>query len=104
MHSITGLLGAEVLRREANGEVAFVTLTRFETLDAIQTFAGEEYETPVCWSRLPATCFRVTSHSLSTSRLPLSDSDRTALSTRTPAVRVRQASGGRGDRPAPRGK
>jgi hypothetical protein len=24
-----------------------VTLTRFETLDAIQTFAGEEYETPV---------------------------------------------------------
>jgi antibiotic biosynthesis monooxygenase (ABM) superfamily enzyme len=47
MRSITGFLGAEVLRREANGEVAFVMLTRFETLDAIQTFAGEEYETPV---------------------------------------------------------
>jgi hypothetical protein len=27
--------------------VAFVTLTRFETLDAVQTFSGEEYETPV---------------------------------------------------------
>jgi len=36
-----------VLRRDDDGEVAFVTLTRFESLAAIRAFAGEDYETPV---------------------------------------------------------
>ena len=27
--------------------MAFVTLTRFESLDAVRAFAGEEYEVPV---------------------------------------------------------
>jgi antibiotic biosynthesis monooxygenase (ABM) superfamily enzyme len=44
---IPGFRGADVLRRPDGGEVAFVTLTRFETLDAIRAFAGDEYETPV---------------------------------------------------------
>lgn len=47
LREIPGFLGADVLRRAEEGEVAFVTLTRFETLDAIRTFAGEDYETPV---------------------------------------------------------
>jgi antibiotic biosynthesis monooxygenase (ABM) superfamily enzyme len=47
MRDIAGFLGAEVLRRDEDGEVAFVTLTRFETLDAIRAFAGEQYEKPV---------------------------------------------------------
>jgi antibiotic biosynthesis monooxygenase (ABM) superfamily enzyme len=47
MREIPGFRGADVLRRAENGEVAFVTLTRFETLEAIRAFAGEAYETPV---------------------------------------------------------
>jgi antibiotic biosynthesis monooxygenase (ABM) superfamily enzyme len=47
MRKFTGFRGADVLRRTEQGEVAFVTLTRFGTLDAIRAFAGEQYETPV---------------------------------------------------------
>jgi antibiotic biosynthesis monooxygenase (ABM) superfamily enzyme len=47
MRKIPGFRGADVLRRAEQVEVAFVTLTRFETLDAIRDFAGEEYERPV---------------------------------------------------------
>jgi antibiotic biosynthesis monooxygenase (ABM) superfamily enzyme len=47
MRTICGFLGADVLRRAEQDEVAFVTLTRFDTLDAIRAFAGEDYETPV---------------------------------------------------------
>jgi hypothetical protein len=48
MRSISGFIGADVLRRAVDGdEVAFVTLTRFEGLDAIRGFAGENYETAV---------------------------------------------------------
>jgi heme-degrading monooxygenase HmoA len=47
MRTIPGFQGADVLRREEDGEVGFVTLTRFETLDAIRAFAGDDFETPV---------------------------------------------------------
>jgi antibiotic biosynthesis monooxygenase (ABM) superfamily enzyme len=47
MGTIPGFLGADVLRRRDGDEVAFVTLTRFESLDAIRAFAGEDYEIPV---------------------------------------------------------
>jgi antibiotic biosynthesis monooxygenase (ABM) superfamily enzyme len=47
MRDIAGFRGADVLRRPEQDEVAFVTLTRFESLDAIRAFAGEDYETPV---------------------------------------------------------
>ncbi len=47
MRAIPGFRGADVLRRPDAGEVAFVTLTRFDSLDAIRAFAGEHYETPV---------------------------------------------------------
>jgi antibiotic biosynthesis monooxygenase (ABM) superfamily enzyme len=47
MRAIPGFLNADVLRRDDASEVAFVTLTRFESLDAIRAFAGESYETPV---------------------------------------------------------
>ena len=44
---IAGFHGADVLRRRDGDEVAFVTLTRFASLDAIRAFAGEDYERPV---------------------------------------------------------
>ncbi len=47
MRGISGFLGADVLSRREGTEVAFVTLTRFDSLDAIRAFAGEDYETPV---------------------------------------------------------
>lgn len=47
MRDIPGFRNADVLRRYADGEVAFVTLTRFDSLEAIRGFAGEDYETAV---------------------------------------------------------
>jgi hypothetical protein len=47
MRAIPGFRGAEILRRRDGDEVAFVTLTRFESLDAVRAFAGEDYEVPV---------------------------------------------------------
>jgi len=46
--SIPGYKGAEIFIREAdNDEVEFITLLRFETLDAVKIFAGKDYERPV---------------------------------------------------------
>lgn len=47
MRAIPGFLGAEVLHCVDGAEAAFVTLTRFDSLDAIRSFAGDRYETPV---------------------------------------------------------
>jgi antibiotic biosynthesis monooxygenase (ABM) superfamily enzyme len=47
MAAIPGFQGAEVLRRADGEEVAFITLTHFESLEGIRAFAGENYETAV---------------------------------------------------------
>jgi antibiotic biosynthesis monooxygenase (ABM) superfamily enzyme len=47
MRSIPGFDGAVVLRRAEGDEVGFITLTRFESIDAIRAFAGDDYETAV---------------------------------------------------------
>jgi hypothetical protein len=47
MRGIAGFQGADVLRRDDGQEVAFVTLTHFDSLEAIHAFAGEDYETAV---------------------------------------------------------
>ena len=47
MQQIPGFLGAEVLRRRDGDEVAFVTLTRFRSIDDIAKFAGDDWERPV---------------------------------------------------------
>ena len=47
MRAIDGFQGADVLRRVDEDEVAFVTLTRFASLDAIRAFAGSDPEVPV---------------------------------------------------------
>ncbi len=54
--SIPGYRGAEIFIREAeNDEMEFVTLLRFETLDAVKIFAGKDYEQPV----IPPECRRL---------------------------------------------
>ena len=47
MRRISGFQSADVLRRDEPGEAAFMTLTRFESLDDVRAFAGDEYEIPV---------------------------------------------------------
>jgi antibiotic biosynthesis monooxygenase (ABM) superfamily enzyme len=47
IHRVPGYLGADLLRREDGEEIAFVTITRFESLDAVRAFAGENYEQAV---------------------------------------------------------
>jgi heme-degrading monooxygenase HmoA len=47
IHGVKGFLGADLLRRDDGEEIAFVTITRFETLDAVRAFAGENYEQAV---------------------------------------------------------
>lgn len=39
-----GYRGIELLRRPADGEVEFITIMWFESLDDIKAFAGEDYE------------------------------------------------------------
>jgi antibiotic biosynthesis monooxygenase (ABM) superfamily enzyme len=51
--AIPGYKGAEIFIREADdNEMEFITLLRFETLDAVKIFAGEDYEQPV----IPPEC------------------------------------------------
>jgi len=51
--SIPGYRGAEIFVREAeNDEMEFITLLRFDTIDAVRTFAGKNHEVPV----IPPEC------------------------------------------------
>ena len=47
IHRVPGYLGAELLRRQNGDEIAFITITRFESLESVRTFAGEDYEAAV---------------------------------------------------------
>jgi heme-degrading monooxygenase HmoA len=47
IHRVPGFVSADLLRRDDGDEVAFVTITRFESLDAVRAFAGENYEQAV---------------------------------------------------------
>jgi antibiotic biosynthesis monooxygenase (ABM) superfamily enzyme len=64
MRDISGFRGAEVLRRSEDNGVAFVTLTRFDSLDAIRAFAGEHYEVPVLEPQALALLSRYDGHAL----------------------------------------
>ena len=50
--------GIQLLRREASGEVEFVTIMTFESLEAVREFAGEDYEAAV----VPENARAVLSH------------------------------------------
>lgn len=44
---IPGYRGVQLLRRDGPAEVEFVTLMRFESLDAVRDFAGQDYQAAV---------------------------------------------------------
>jgi heme-degrading monooxygenase HmoA len=47
LSAIRGYRGARVLERELNGGIELVVITRWQTLDAIRAFAGEELDRAV---------------------------------------------------------
>jgi antibiotic biosynthesis monooxygenase (ABM) superfamily enzyme len=44
---LPGYLGIDLLRRELQGTVEFITIMWFESLDAVRAFAGADYERAV---------------------------------------------------------
>jgi len=44
---IRGFKDIQLLRREINGEVEFITIMRFDSLDSVLEFAGQDYERAV---------------------------------------------------------
>ena len=44
---IAGYRGIHLLRRDLSDEVEFVTIMWFDSLEAVRTFAGEDYEVAV---------------------------------------------------------
>ena len=47
IHRIAGYKGSYVLRKDGKDEVEFITLTFWESLDAVRQFAGPDYERSV---------------------------------------------------------
>lgn len=47
IHRVSGYKGAYLLRRDVEDGVEFVTLTFFESMDAVRAFAGDAYEVAV---------------------------------------------------------
>lgn len=45
--NIKGFLGIELVRRQIDEEMEFVTTMRFESIEAVREFAGEDYEIAV---------------------------------------------------------
>jgi heme-degrading monooxygenase HmoA len=44
---VPGFKGIQLLRRELNEEVEFITIMQFDSLDAVREFAGEDFEAAV---------------------------------------------------------
>ncbi len=62
---IPGYRGIQMFRREAGGEVEFMTVMWFDTLEAVRLFAGDDYEAAVIAPkarRLLARCEARTRH------------------------------------------
>jgi len=47
IHRVQGYRGAYLLRRDVKEGIEFVTLTFFDSLEAVRAFAGEDYEVAV---------------------------------------------------------
>lgn len=47
IHQVEGYKGAYLLRRDVGDSVEFVTVTFFESMEAVRAFAGDDYEVAV---------------------------------------------------------
>jgi len=57
--NIEGYRGAELFIREADNEVEFVTLLRFDSMDAVTQFAGRDAKKPVIFPKAEALITRM---------------------------------------------
>ena len=57
--NIDGYRGAELFVREADNEVEFVTLLRFDSMDAVAEFAGPDASKPVIFPKAEALITRM---------------------------------------------
>ena len=57
--NIRGYHGAEVFIREEGNEVEFVTLLRFDSMEAVREFAGENQSKPVIYPKAEALLTRM---------------------------------------------
>jgi antibiotic biosynthesis monooxygenase (ABM) superfamily enzyme len=55
---IPGYRGIQLLRRPAGDEVEFVTIMRFDDLEAVRLFAGDDYEVAVVPAKARAVLSR----------------------------------------------
>lgn len=55
---LRGFKNIQLLRREVGGEVEFVTIMLFDSLDAVRRFAGEDYEAAVVPDKARAVLLR----------------------------------------------
>lgn len=60
---IRGFIDIQLLRRDLGHEVEFVTIMRFESLEAVREFAGEDYEACVVPPKARALLSRFDSRS-----------------------------------------
>ena len=56
--NIRGFKSIQLLRREVAGEVEFVTIMTFDSLDAVREFAGKDYEAAVVPAKARAVLSR----------------------------------------------
>lgn len=63
IHRINGYLGAHLLRRDDGDEVEFVTITTWESWDAIAEFAGPSKTGSVIYPKAAALLSRHDEHS-----------------------------------------
>lgn len=56
---IKGYRGAELFVREAQNETEFVTLLRFDSMDAVKEFAGPDPTRPVIFARAEKLLIRM---------------------------------------------
>jgi heme-degrading monooxygenase HmoA len=47
LSKVKGYIGSYLLRREAGDEVQFITILLWESLEALKSFAGDDYETSI---------------------------------------------------------
>jgi antibiotic biosynthesis monooxygenase (ABM) superfamily enzyme len=60
---IAGYRGISLVRRDAGGEVEFVTLMWFDSIAAVRAFAGDDYEVAVVPPKAQVLLARFDSHS-----------------------------------------
>ena len=64
IHRVPGYQGAYLLRRDDGDEVAFVTITQFDDMDAVRRFAGEDFTRAVIYPPARRILTRFDEHSM----------------------------------------